>query len=333
MPEFTQPWALLFLLVLPPLLWYWHRRSRGAVRFPSAALFAGLPPGRAAWRRRGGLALRGLGSAAAVLALAGPRWPDPGSRIPVEGLSIAAVLDVSASMAEEDFPWEGAKISRLDGVRRLLRLWIAGGTPPGGSPLPPRPEDLVALVPFATRPDTACPLTLDHAALLHVLDEQQPRVAVDVATTNPGNAIAWALHVLKKAPTRRRVIVFLSDGESNVPRGLRPRPAAQLAANLGVPVYALDAAPAVPEDDAGDAAKAREMLETVARMTGGGYFRAADPGALAAMTQQIDRLERSRFESFEYRRYYEGFGWFALAALACWSAVLVMEATWWRQVP
>jgi Ca-activated chloride channel family protein len=334
MPEFANPWALVLLLLLPPLLWHWRRRSRGAVRFSSAALVTELPARRAVWRRRGGLTLRGLGCAAAVIALAGPRWPDEGSRIPVEGVSIAVVLDVSRSMAEADFPWNEEKISRLDGVKKLLRLFVAGGEAPGGISLLGRPEDLVALVTFAARPETACPLTLDHRALFKILDAQEASSAVDEGTTNPGDAIAWALHVLKKAPTRRRLIVFLTDGESNVPRGLRPRQAGQLARNLGVPVYALDAAPdPAPDEDPGDAAKARETLKTMARMTDGAYFRAHDPGGLAEACRQIDVIQKSRIESFQYRRFHEAFAWFGLGAFACWCVVLGLEATFWRHTP
>jgi Ca-activated chloride channel family protein len=237
-------------------------------------------------------------------------------------------------MGEEDFPWRAQKISRLDGVKKVFRLFVAGGEAPGGASLVGRPEDLVALVTFASRPETACPLTLDHKTLLAILDGQEPRIAAAEGTTNPGDAIAWALHLLKKAPTRRRCIVFLTDGESNVPRGLRPRQAAQLAANLHVPVYALDAAPDTPPDqDAGDALKARATLETIAQMTGGAYFRAQDPAALADACRQIDLLQKDRMESFQYRRYHEAFAWFALAGLVCWCAVLGLEATLWRSVP
>jgi Ca-activated chloride channel family protein len=334
LPEFAHPWALLALLLVPPLLWQWRRRSRGAVRFSSTPLVTGLPGRRPAWMRHGGLALRALGIVAAVTALAGPRWQDEKSRIPAEGVSIALVLDVSRSMAEEDFPWLDDKVSRLDGIKKVLRLFVGGGEVPGGVVLPGRPEDLVALVTFATRPETVCPLTLDHKTLLRILDGQEAASAVDEGTTNPGDAIAWALGVLKKAPTRRRLIVFLTDGESNVPRGLRPRQAGQLAANLGVPLYALDAAPVPADgDDAADAKKARDTLETVARMTHGAYFRARDPAALAEACRQIDHWEKDRIESFQYRRYREGFVWFAVAALACWCSVLALEATVWRTTP
>ncbi len=227
MPEFTYPWLLVLLLLVPPLLWHWRRRSRGAVRFSSAALFVGLPAGRAPWMRRGGLVLRGLGAVTAVIALAGPRWPDEGSRIPAEGVSIAAVVDVSRSMAEKDFPFGEEKIARLDGVKKVLHLFVAGGEAPGGAMLAGRPEDLVALVTFATRPETVCPLTLDHRVLLQMLKAQETSSAADVGTTNPGDAIAWALGVLKMRPTHRRLIVLLTDGEANVPRAAPPagRPA------------------------------------------------------------------------------------------------------------
>src|SRR4029077_15161515 len=188
-------------------------------------------------------------------------------------ISIAVVLDVSASMGEDDFAWQDQKITRIEGVKRAFRLLAAGGEAPGGVTLEGRPEDLVALVTFAARPETACPLTLDHKTLLAILDAQEPRISAAEGTTNPGDAVAWALHVLKKAPTRRRSIVFLTDGESNVPRGLRPQQAAQLAANLGVPIYAVDAAPdPLPGEDPGDAVKARETLEAMAKMTRGAYF-------------------------------------------------------------
>jgi Ca-activated chloride channel family protein len=334
MPDFAHPWALPLLLVLPPALWLWWRRSRGAMRYPSAGLLAGLPAGRAARARRGGLALRALGGALGVLALAGPRWPDEGSRIPAEGLSIAVVLDVSASMGEADFPGDGAPVTRLEGAKRALHRFVSGGEVPGEGMLPGRPNDLVALVTFATRPETACPLTLDHRVLLQIADAQEVRIAAGSGTTNPGDALAWALHVLKKAPTRRRLIVFLTDGESNVPQGLRPRQAAQLAANLGVPVYALDVAPDPPPgEDAGDAEKARESLKTVTHMTGGEYYRAADAGAIGQACLRIDRLERDRIQSFQYRRHREGYAWFALAALGCWFGVLALEATRWRISP
>jgi Ca-activated chloride channel family protein len=184
-------------------------------------------------------------------------------------------------------------------------------------------------------PETACPRTLDHAALLKIMEAQEPRIAADEGTTNPGDAICWALHALQTAPTRRKVLVFLTDGESNVPGKLKPRQAAQLAANLSIPIYAIDASPADPKtkEEAEEAVRAKETLQTLAKMTQGLYLRAQDGRGLLHAYESIDRLERERIQSFQVRRFHEGFAWFALAALASWLMVIGLEATIWRRVP
>jgi Ca-activated chloride channel homolog len=334
-PVLTYPWALLLLALLPGLAWRYVRQSRGAWQFSDRRLLPVLPSLRVRSAWWGGLALRLSGLLLAIAALSGPRWVDENSRIPTEGISIAMIVDVSVSMGEPDFVWEDKRITRLLGVKKLFRLFVAGGKAPDGVELRGRPNDLVALVAFATHPETACPLTLDHAALLKIMEAQEPRSGANEGTTNPGDALAWALHVLQQAPTKRKVLVFLTDGESNVPDKLKPRQAAQLAANLSVPIYAIDASPAQPKDkdEVEEAERARVMMQTLAKMTEGTYFRAQDGKALLQAYENIDRLERERILSFQYRRYYEGFHWFALAALACWLTLVLAEATLWRKVP
>jgi Ca-activated chloride channel family protein len=334
MPHFTYPWALLLLAFLPVLVWRYLRNSHGVWQFSDHRLVPVNTSRRARWAWWGGLLLRLGGLALAILALAGPRWAKE-SRIPTEGISIAMIVDVSVSMGRDDFDWEDTKITRLLGVKKLFRLFVAGGKGPDGVELKGRPQDLIALVTFATHPETACPGTLEHAALLQIMEAQEPRTGADEGTTNPGDAIAWGLHVLSQAPTKRKVLVFLTDGESNVPDKLKPRQAAQLAANLSIPIYAIDASPAHPKDkeEAAEAERARVMMQTLAGMTKGTYFRAQDGRGLVQAYEDIDRLERERILSFQYRRFHESFHWFALAGLACWMALVASEATIWRRVP
>src|SRR5436305_1118855 len=87
MPSFAHPWSLLLLPLAPLVAWSWLRRPRTALRVPAIHSFADLPAGRATRARRGGASLRGLGVVALVLALAGPRWPDPGTRLTLEGIA------------------------------------------------------------------------------------------------------------------------------------------------------------------------------------------------------------------------------------------------------
>src|SRR5689334_18236685 len=103
-----------FLLLLPfagLFLWRWYRRRQAALRYPDTGLLSQLPPGRARLARMAGIGFRSAGLLVLIVALAGPRWPDRGSRIPTEGIAIEMVVDASGSMATPDFNWEGQTIS------------------------------------------------------------------------------------------------------------------------------------------------------------------------------------------------------------------------------
>jgi Ca-activated chloride channel family protein len=261
--------------------------------------------------------------------MAGPRWPDPGTRIAAKGIAIAMVVDISGSMTtNRDFFWDKLTITRLEAVKKAFRLFVEGD----GDKLEGRPQDLMSLIAFSKHPETACPLTLDHAALLHILDSQKSPTFD--ATTNSGDAIAWALHSLKKAAGKRKVLILLTDGEHNVgPPALKPRQAAQLAGNLGIPIYTIHAAGEGSEDEADEMLRAKKSLQEVAAITGGQYFPANDTAALLDVCQKIDRLERAEIQSFQYRRYYDAFAWLALASLLVWLTIYLLETTVWRKVP
>ncbi|HEY1376394.1 MAG TPA: VWA domain-containing protein [Gemmataceae bacterium] len=336
MPDFAHLW-LLHLLALAPLAgWAWLRRRRSALRYSDVRLVADLPAGRSRRARLGGAGLRAAGLAALVVALAGPRWPDPGTRLPAEGIAVVVALDVSGSMAEPDFDWHGERVTRLEAAKRALRLFVQGGEA-AGTHLPGRGGDQVGLVAFAVLPEDTCPLTLSHDVLLELLAAEEPRGLPDTGT-NIGDAIAWGLKKLDAAGDRRKVLVLLSDGEHNVPPpALTPRQAGQLAANRGVPVYAIDAGPPpaanAPPEEAQARATGQRSLQAVAALTGGRAFAAHDAAALVGAVAEIDRLERRPVQSFQYRRYAEAYPWCGLAALACFAAALGLERTAWRRAP
>jgi Ca-activated chloride channel homolog len=358
MPQFANPWLLLLGLVVPPLLWWWLRQRRQALRHPAADLLVNLPTGRARIVRLGGTVLRATSLLLLVVAVSGPRWPDLHTRIDTEGIAIMMLVDVSESMSKTDFDWNGEAISRLEAVRRVFRLFVAGGSAIEGTAdgtdaaaFEGRATDLVGLVLFATRPETGCPLTLSHSVLLHLLDAEKPRTVPGESETNISDAIALGLHRLKSAGPRRKVLVLLTDGEHNVPKpqsGWTPRQAAQVAASLNVPIYTIDAGsntiasePAAGELPSAEhpvspgevRADAVNTLEELARITGGRNFQARDTAGLLAACRAIDELERADIHSFQYRRYYEGYPWFALASFLVYCLVLGLEMTVWRRLP
>jgi Ca-activated chloride channel family protein len=344
MPGFASPHVLWLVPLAAPLAWWWARRRRPALRYPDLRLVTDLPAGRAARARWGGALLRGAAFAGLVVAAAGPRTPDEQTRLPAEGISVVLVLDVSGSMTEKDAAWAAGEpgISRLDAAKRAFRLFVAGGDGPDGSRFEPREADAVGLVAFALVPQTVCPLTLNHSVLLRVADAQQPASGQDTGT-NLGDAIAEGVIRLDRGGgDRPKVVVVLSDGEHNVSKQgdrnpLTPRQAAQLAANLGVKVYTIDAggtpAADAPQESADQRAAGQAALRAVAEMTGGRSFAASSGAELLAAYREIGALEKRPVLSFQYRRYFDHAPWAAGLAAALLALAHLLDRTRWRVLP
>jgi Ca-activated chloride channel family protein len=351
MLQLTHPEYLFFGLALVPLLLWWLVQRRGSVRHPTTSRLANLPPGRSRLAFWGGTLLRLLSLLCLLAALAGPRWPDMRTRITTEGIAIVMVVDVSGSMATPDFQWKGTNVSRIEAVKKAFRLFVEGGEEGDGPRLEGRPTDLIGLVAFGTWPDVVCPLTLSHSALLRLLDEQEARSFPGESQTNISDALAIALDRLRSAGPRRKVLILLSDGEHNVPIDNRnrvdsevdwtPRRIAQYAATLGVPIYCIDAGgTGMSVTEAGVSTTPPELreqafktLQTVAEISGGRYFKADSTAGLFEVYRQIDRQEREPIESYQFRRYYEGYPWLALASFVLFVLVLALEMTIWRRIP
>src|SRR5262249_25038291 len=226
--------------------------------------------------RWGGAGLRALALLLLVVAVSGPRTPDLRTRIETEGVALMMVVDVSGSMAESDFEWNLRPVPRIQAVKNVFRLFVAGDTAfqdgPGGTSATTfegRPTDLIGLVTFAARPEKTCPLTLSHSAVLRLLDAAEPVSVPGESETNISAALAVALYKLEAddAP-KKKALILLTDGEHNVvdPRSVwTPTQAAQLAVSLKVPIYTIDAGAGQDETNP-TRVKAKETLDRLAAM-------------------------------------------------------------------
>jgi Ca-activated chloride channel family protein len=345
LPTWTNPWWLLLALLVPPLVWWMVHQPRTALKFSATTGLAALPGGRRTSALWGAAVLRGLGLLLLVVALAGPRWPDERTRVATEGIALMMVVDVSGSMAEPDFVWQGERVTRLDAVKKVFRLFVEGGQA-GGQTFEGRLQDHVALVAFASRAKTLSSLTLDHGMLLRALDAESPRQIPGQSQTNISDAMVEGLGPLEAVRPRRGAIVFLSDGENTEKKPVSEwsvTQAGQLARALGWPIYAIDAGGgagavenrtvATEEERIAARERAVQDMKELARATNGQYFPASDTQALLDACHEIDALERHTLESYQYRRWHEGFAWFATASFALFVAVGVLELTLWRKVP
>src|SRR6185437_3695314 len=112
---FAHPWLLLLLLVLPALAWFKGKRGR-----PPAFLYSSVQLVRAVLNvsrsRAGGFltALRWLALAAFIVALAQPRLTKSQTQIKASGIDIAVAIDLSGSMASEDFEVRGERVNGIE---------------------------------------------------------------------------------------------------------------------------------------------------------------------------------------------------------------------------
>ena len=332
--------------------WWWLRRPRPALRFSDVSAFGRGSGRRATLAEWIGAALRGLACLLLIVACAGPRTPDLKTRLPAEGIAMMMAMDVSGSMGAADVFWipDAPPVSRLEAAQRSFKLFVGGGEAPDGTTFEARSGDTVGLVTFAAVPQTVCPLTLNHSVLFKVVDELRPRSGVD-AGTNIGDSLVEGIARLDAVASRKRakVLILLSDGEHNIfkedvpnakkagiDRTMRPREAAQLAANLGIRIYTIDTGGDVPPNAPADAAKqrldGRAALRAVAEMTGGKSFAATSGPELLAAYREISTLEKSEEAAPIYRRYYEYYSLCAGLALVLLLAAHALDRTLWRVV-
>jgi Ca-activated chloride channel family protein len=234
-------------------------------------------------------------------------------------------------MLAEDFELDGKRANRLDAVKAAVREFLSG-----------RSGDRAGLVLFAGRPYLQSPLTLDHGWLLQNLYRSEIGLIED--GTAVGSALATALKHLEASDSKSKVVVLLTDGQSNA-GNVKPIDAAKAAKTLGYKVYTIGAGthglapfPAtnlfgqriyrpVPVDI--DEA----TLKEIASITGGRYYRATATDRLKEIYAEIDALERSEFEGLQYLDWHELYVWLALPALLLLLGEAVLAETWLRVLP
>jgi Ca-activated chloride channel homolog len=316
--QFAHPgWFWLMVLVpLPFLLERWRPR----IGWPSFEGFASRRRPGWVWLRWLPAVLRGLAIAALSLALARPQTVGGVTRINGKGVAIVVALDQSSSMKTTDFPADrGTRtLSRLDAAKVTFEQFVAG-----------RPDDLIGLVAFANYPDLVCPPTLAHGFVAETVAALRTARAGDDGT-NIGDALAVGVGALVESSPRRKVLVLLTDGNNQPARAHFPNPedAAILARDWGVIVHTI----AIGRPGGGilrsidrkteQAAMTEvtgpnlELLETLARLTGGISRRAVDTDALDGIFREIDQLEKSEVRGQVLTRYDEHYAQWAGLALA-----------------
>jgi len=326
--------ALFLILLLFPLLlvWrLWSRRRRPPemrIGFPAIGFLGDAPAGPAAarWRHLPVL-LRAGALMLLVLGLARPQLPHDVSEVRTKSRNLMLALDISSSMKAADFK----PGNRLQVAREVLGDFARG-----------RDGDLLGLVIFAGRAFLQAPLTPDTELLQQMLGRVDIGLLPD--GTAIGTALALSLGQLKDLPPKASAIVLITDGANNTGQP-SPFVAAEAARALGIRIHTIGVS--APDSTATDdgfvwrwgrtpdrlTSSDEAVLRRIAVRSGGEYFRATDPEALARIVSKIDPLERSDALIRETRDYRELFPWLLAPALLLLAAELLLRATRFRTLP
>lgn len=321
-------WLLLLIPVM--IVWYWLKqmRSHAELQVSSlegievAASEAILPKLRHLL-----VVLRIVGIIFLIIALARPQSNTSWQEVKTEGIDIVIALDISGSMQARDF-----KPDRLEAAKRDALEFIDA-----------RPNDRIGLVVFSGKSVSQCPITSDHAVLKNLFSEIKHGLIKQDGTAI-GSGLGTAVNRLLESEAKSKVIILLTDGENNA-GDISPNTAAQLAKSQNIRVYTIGVgtigqAPFPYYDIFGnmqyqmmDVKIDEASLKSIAKETGGKYFRATDEDKLKDVYKEIDQLEKSKINSTEYRKRSEQFFWYAFIGALLILLEIALRYTLFRSVP
>jgi Ca-activated chloride channel family protein len=315
--QFANPEFFWLLLLVPAgILWYWLKRKKqsaqlimpGLEDFGNNSILPKLYPILPG--------LRLFAMASIIVALARPQTEDISTKTKTtKGIDIVMAIDVSSSMLARDL-----KPNRLTALKEVAAEFIEN-----------RPTDRIGLVAYAGESYTKTPITSDKSLVLSALGQ------ITYGQLNDGTAIgmglATSVNRLKESKAVSKVIILLTDGVNNA-GFIEPQTAADLAVEFNIKTYTIGLgtngnalSPVAYNPDGSFRYGMRQveidedLLQNIAEVTGGRYFRATDNDELEAIYNEINKLEKTEVEEFKYYRYEEEFRpWILLA-----GALLILE--------
>jgi Ca-activated chloride channel homolog len=319
-------WFWLFAL-MPLLLYrYWRaERTQGAIRFSTLAGLQSLKSSARVYARWSLPVMRIAAVSCLIVALARPQSSARGQNVETEGIDIILAMDISGSMLAEDF-----KPNRIEATKKLALEFIDA-----------RPDDRIGLVVFSGESFTQCPLTTDHDVLKNLFAAIKSGMVLD--GTAIGLGLSTAVSRLKDSQAKSKVVILLTDGVNNA-GSVAPLTSAEIARTFGIRVYTIGvgtygSAPYPVQTPFGiqyqnlEVQIDEDVMQQIAQMTNGRYFRATSNTKLQSVYNEIDKLEKTKISVTEFRRYSEEFYPFAIAAAILLILEFLLRHTVLRAIP
>lgn len=329
--EFKNPLFFLLLLVLIPyIVWYVmrYKSSLPSLKVPDTTKYAKVPKTFRLYLMHVPFLLRIALICLAVCILARPQSKHSWSDTDVEGIDIMLAVDVSTSMLAQDF-----KPNRVEALKEIAQRFIDK-----------RPNDNIGLTMFAGEAYTQCPLTVDHKVLMNLYNSVDCNMAargIIEDGTAIGDGIMNAILRLKESEAKSKVIILLTDGVNNTARSISPLTAAEIAKKFGIRIYTIgigrNGMAPYPLPTGGTVMLPVEIDEQtmtkISKETGGQYFRAQKNVELDQIYQEIDQMERTKFNVKLFSRRNELYQPYAIAALIVLLLEILLRTVVLKRIP
>lgn len=326
--EFASPFYLYLLFALPLLgIWYWYRhmKDQAAIQVSATEGFEKTARSLKQYLYFSLYVLRVAAIALLIVALARPQTTSSRQDVTIEGIDIVLALDVSSSMLAMDL-----KPDRLEAAKEVASEFISG-----------RENDRFGLVIFSGETFTQAPLTTDHQVIKNLFRNIKSGMIED--GTAIGDGLATSVNRLKDSKAVSKVIILLTDGVNNM-GSLDPLSSAEIAKLYGVRIYTIGVgtegnAPYPIQTPFGMQTQYMEvkideaLLQQVAELTEGRYFRATSNRKLREIYEEIDKLEKSKIDITEFKKKKEEFLPFALLAFLLITGELILRYSLFRSAP
>ncbi len=325
---FAHPEFLYLLLVLIPMIaWYIWKQSNlnAAFRIPDIQPFQKGKPSARVYLRHLLFIFRCLVVISLILILARPQSTNKWKEQINKGIDIVIALDISSSMRAADF-----KPDRLESAKNVAIEFISGRT-----------SDRIGLVVFSGETFTQCPITTDHAVLINLFKEIKSGMLQD--GTAIGMGLANAVNRLKNSNSKSKVIILLTDGVNNK-GSIAPVTAAEIAKTLNIRAYTIGVGskgkvPYPFQTYSGTQYQHvkigldEEVLQDIAHITGGKYFRATNEEKLKQIYNEIEQLEKSKIEEKSFKEREEEYLPLAIIAGVLLLLEIILRNTVFRSIP
>ena len=319
----------LWLLVVIPLLALWYsytgKYKSNTLNFSNSAAFS-ESKSFIVWIEPILRIFRMIALTLLIIALARPQVIDISTRVKNNrGIDIIMAIDVSASMLAKDL-----RPNRLEALKDVASNFIKNRT-----------TDRIGLVEYAGESYTRTPITSDKSIILRSLKEIEYNTIIEGGTAI-GMGLATSVNRIKDSKAMSKVIILLTDGVNNS-GFIDPLTAVELANEFGIKIYTIGlgtngmALSPIGIDSKGKFNYANvkveideKLLNEIADMTGGKYFRATNNNKLKEIYDDIDKLEKSDIEEFKYYNVQEKYRLFLLPALMLIGLEMILKFTLFR---